>query len=203
MNSAHSKIVTIVKSIRLIGKPLYSHLYIVIDSSKWVLSTEAKYLLNQVHQLGISSEVCQLGRIISPFQCFHHTSQFDILHSYIGNRKDTRRRSFDIYHGHPDQGIAFKDMYDKIFRTHEKIHRIRVSCASMQDLMYEAGVDRSKVFRIPIAVDSDLFKIGAPGLKKAIREKYNIPQSAVVIGSFQKDGNGCGIGDVGSNANYY
>ncbi len=55
-------------------------------------------------------------------------------------------------------------------------------------------IDPAKVFLIPIGVNLDFFPFGNPETKIAARQKLNIPQSAFVVGSFQKDGVGWGDG---------
>ena len=46
---------------------------------------------------------------------------------------------------------------------------------------------------MPICIDDNYFKNILN--KTDLRKKFNIPQSAFVIGSFQKDGNGWGEGN--------
>jgi glycosyltransferase involved in cell wall biosynthesis len=57
-----------------------------------------------------------------------------------------------------------------------------------------SGIDPAKVFLIPIGINLSYFQPQTPETRKKIRAKYQIPESAVVIGSFQKDGNGWGEG---------
>jgi glycosyltransferase involved in cell wall biosynthesis len=85
-------------------------------------------------------------------------------------------------------------MVNTIKLHHDEIHRIQVSHSEMHDLILETGIHSDKVFRIPIGINLDYFQWTTPELKKEIRSKLGIPQSALVIGSFQKDGNGWGEG---------
>jgi len=64
----------------------------------------------------------------------------------------------------------------------------------MRDLILEAGMDPHKVFLIPIGINPNFFKIQTEQSKEKERKRWGIPQSAVVVGSFQKDGNGWGEG---------
>jgi glycosyltransferase involved in cell wall biosynthesis len=65
----------------------------------------------------------------------------------------------------------------------------------MHDLTLSTGIDPSKVFLIPIGINIDYFQQQTSTSRKAMRQKYHIPQQAVVIGSFQKDGVGWGQGN--------
>jgi glycosyltransferase involved in cell wall biosynthesis len=65
----------------------------------------------------------------------------------------------------------------------------------MRDVILESGIESSKVFRIPIAVNLDFFPFREENSKRQSRQRLGIPQSAFVIGSFQKDGVGWGEGN--------
>src|SRR5262249_46924726 len=52
-----------------------------------------------------------------------------------------------------------------------------------------------KVFRIPIGIDLDRFPLGDDAARTAARERFAIPTSAFVVGSFVKDGVGLGEGN--------
>jgi len=60
----------------------------------------------------------------------------------------------------------------------------------MRDIILESGIDPGKVFLIPIAINADFFQAQSSKSKKDARSRFGIPQEAVVIGSFQKDGQG-------------
>ena len=60
----------------------------------------------------------------------------------------------------------------------------------MRDLVLAAGVDPAHVFRIPIGVDIERFPLGDTAARQAARKELGVPESAFVVGSFQKDGVG-------------
>ncbi|MBE3139889.1 MAG: glycosyltransferase family 4 protein [Thermoplasmata archaeon] len=64
----------------------------------------------------------------------------------------------------------------------------------MREAILQTSIEPAKVFLIPIGVNLDFFPLGSAETKIAARQKLNIPQSAFVIGSFQKDGVGWGEG---------
>jgi len=64
----------------------------------------------------------------------------------------------------------------------------------MRDLILDTGINPAKVFLIPIAINADFFSAQTDVSKKKFRKEYGIPQQAVVVGSFQKDGEGWGDG---------
>jgi glycosyltransferase involved in cell wall biosynthesis len=99
------------------------------------------------------------------------------------------------FHGYPGEGEAiFDETYERFRRHHAQIARVQVTHPRMRALLLETGIDPEKVHTILIGVDSTAFSIPTPEQRAAARARLGIPQSAVVIGSFQKDGNGWGAG---------
>ncbi|ASQ91574.1 glycosyl transferase family 1 [Prosthecochloris sp. GSB1] len=81
-------------------------------------------------------------------------------------------------------------MLETISRHHAAIDRIQVSCRFMEDVVLDTGIDPSKVFRIPIGINRTYFTPATDETRSSVRKKLGIPMDAVVIGSFQKDGEG-------------
>ncbi|MCX6038977.1 MAG: glycosyl transferase family 1, partial [Chloroflexi bacterium] len=105
------------------------------------------------------------------------------------------RIGFSYFHGLPDTGEPqFDQVYTALSRHHERISRIQVSHSQMREAILQTGIEPAKVFLIPIGVNLDFFPFGSAETKIAARQKLSIPQSAFVIGSFQKDGVGWGEG---------
>ena len=68
------------------------------------------------------------------------------------------------------------------------------SCNITRDKLIEFGVPGEKATVIPLGVNLNAFGVPAPQQKEDIRSKLGISKKKVVIGSFQKDGNGWGQG---------
>jgi len=99
------------------------------------------------------------------------------------------------FHGRPGTGVPGFDMaYDNLRQHHEQIHRIQVTHTEMHDLVISSGIAPEKVFLIPIGVNLSYFHTQIPESRRRARAQYGIPESAVVVGSFQKDGVGWGEG---------
>jgi glycosyltransferase involved in cell wall biosynthesis len=64
----------------------------------------------------------------------------------------------------------------------------------MEELVLETGLAREKVHRIPIGIDVEAFRLRTPESRAAARRALRLPESAFVVGSFQKDGVGWGEG---------
>jgi glycosyltransferase involved in cell wall biosynthesis len=64
----------------------------------------------------------------------------------------------------------------------------------MEQAVLESGVEPSKVHRIPIGINLSYFSVPTSAQRAMARGQLRLPGSAVLVGSFQKDGVGWGEG---------
>ncbi len=174
----------------LFWKP-YSRLLIVTDKAGWVLDEEAKSLATICESFGLKSLVVKKVRFNIP-QLVHYTSQFALLDRNI--YKSKHRISIDYFHGKGEQSESLKKCFEALQKHHAQISRIRVSTKEMEMHIKSSGIAPEKIVRIPIGIDTDLFKPRAETYREMLRKKLELPTEAWVIGSFQKDGVGWGEG---------
>ena len=67
------------------------------------------------------------------------------------------------------------------------------SSMSKNELL-KLGIPENKIVIVPLGIDLNVFKPRAKNEKINIRKTLGIPEDSIVIGSFQKDGNGWGEG---------
>ena len=101
---------------------------------------------------------------------------------------------FPYFHGISDLAQLKKNVVF-IKKNLNKISKIQVSNSLIENFFLEYGIPQEKFMRIPITVDINKFDSIQNYTKNEIRELYNIPKSAFVVGSFQKDGDGWGRGN--------
>jgi len=168
----------------------YSDVLFVSDGAEWVLYWETREVAKIAGKLGICARLATPIPGGLPRQSMFFASKDILMHPRRYILKGSRI-AFPYFHGDPDSGVpAYVKCYKNLKRFHSKICRIQVSHSRMHDLILAAGVDPAKVFLIPIGINHDFFQRQTSALRKAMRNKYGIPQYATVIGSFQKDGNG-------------
>ncbi len=182
----------IIKAASWNWKP-YSRLILYGDDAGWVLDWEMRELRNISEQLGI--------RLAAPLWKHAAQPQSIFFSNHFVLAKDDwlnllpHRIGFSYFHGKPNTG---DDLFDRFYKSlsihHEKISRIQVSHSEMVDVAVATGIEPSKVFLIPIGINTDFFPFRTPEQKHTAREKLGIPHSAFVVGSFQKDGVGWGDG---------
>ena len=174
----------------LFSKP-YSRLYIVGDNSGWSTDIDALDLKSFAERLGIPAKIVRRIYLNLP-QTVHYTSQFSLLLPNI--YKSRNKISLDYYHGKPEQGESFRKCFEELKKHQDQIARVRVSNRQME-ILIGSVVSPEKVKLIHLGIDLNIFKPRTNEDKRLTREKLDIPNDAVVVGSFQKDGSGWGEGN--------
>ena len=172
----------------------YSRLFMRSDSAFWVIAWE----MREIGALAFKQGKRLAPPWLLPFtdrQCAFFGSHFDLML----NEKwfDTSLRLATAYfHGRPGTGtVEFDICFENLKKYHHRIHRLQVSHTAMRDIVLSSGIESSKVFLIPIAINPSYFSPQTNVLRQRARAYFDIPQDAVVIGSFQKDGVGWGDGN--------
>jgi len=170
----------------------YSRVYIVGDNADWVIDEEVKSLKKISETLGYRTKVVK-KMYWNVSQIVHYSSQFSLLDSNI--YKSRNRISIDYFHGKPEHGESYKKCFEMITKHKDEIFKVRVSHNAMKEALLKTGIEQDKIVVIPIGLDINLFPIQTIESKRISRQKLNIDQGALVIGSFQKDGVGWGEGN--------
>ncbi len=99
-----------------------------------------------------------------------------------------------FYHGKREDDAESARLIDAFLATVPRIERIVTSARLVEERLVAWGVPRSKIVRIPIPIDLDVFKPATAAERVAARLKLGLPDGHLVVGSFQKDGVGWGDG---------
>ncbi len=169
----------------------YSRLILAGDEGGWVLDEEIRDLRTTCQSLGLRT-VAGGWEPVSRRQGVFYASQFVLL-----NLPEDRehRACFAYFHGRPGSGPAeFDEVFSNLRKTRDRWSRIQVSHSEMRDVVLSSGIAPEKVRVIPIGIRLGMFPMQTAETRGAIRKKLEIPESAFVVGSFQKDGNGWGEG---------
>lgn len=170
----------------------FSRLMVVRDFAGWSLDADALALKKCCRQIGLPM-ASGLRAGYSDKQVLFFTDQFALLKPEAWRN---HRLAFAYFHGHPGTGVEeFDAVYDCFKKNHERFSRVQVSHSEMRDVLLETGVAAGKVRMIPIAVDVSLFQPASTAQRMRKRRELGIPESAFVVGSFQKDGVGWGEGN--------
>jgi glycosyltransferase involved in cell wall biosynthesis len=156
----------------------HSKLFVIGDRLGWSIDDDRARLVATARRLGYevgSNRFLRFARQQSVFQHNHfNTLQPRWLES-------SHRLGLSYFHGRPGTPgyPEFDSAYETLRRHADRLDRVQVTHAEMEELVVGAGVAPEKVFRIPIGIDLEHFPL-AP-------EREG---SQFVVGSFVKDGVG-------------
>lgn len=171
----------------------YSRLILYGDSAGWVLDWEMRELRAICVKLGVPV-VKPIWKHARAPQSIFFSNQFFLQREDWLNLLP-HRIGLAYFHGLPQTGDEdFDGVYRGLQKHHEKISRIQVSHTEMHNAILQTGIDPAKVFLIPIGINTGFFPFRSAEMKKRARAELGIPNSAFVVGSFQKDGVGWGDG---------
>ena len=157
-------------------------LFYIVDNADWSIRHDGTMITNNITKvkstitlthLGIRNSIVHYGSIGS----FISRNKIKFAHS-------SNRIIVTWFHVVPNDErlsmIPKADNYVDLWHT---------SCNSMKHKMLGMGIPEHKIMVIPLGVDTSIFKSNTHSTIK------NLPSNTLVIGSFQKDGNGWGEGN--------
>lgn len=170
-----------------------SHLFVVGDGGGWSVDEDAQQLVATAGRLGIDVGPERWARFAA-HQAVFHTSQFEAVSPHW--LESSHRLGVAYLHGRP--GTPGAPEFDRCFQAlcsaPDRFERIQVTHDEMRDLVLSAGVEPSRVQRIPIGIDLGRFQFGDAVSRDEARSALGLGADAFVVGSFQKDGVGWGEG---------
>jgi glycosyltransferase involved in cell wall biosynthesis len=101
-----------------------------------------------------------------------------------------------FFHGKPEDGPAVARHVDAFLASVPRLSRIVASATLVRDRLVSWGVPSGKIAVIPIGCETDRFLPPTSEQRRVARERFGIRPDEIVIGSFQKDGEGWGRGDT-------
>lgn len=172
--------------------PSRSRVLISRDYAGWTLDVEAKALINICRRLDIPTASDAWAGYCRD-QAIFCVDQFALMNPPL--EWHGHRVALAYYHGAPDTGIPeFDRVFESLCKQHEKITRIQVSHSAMKAIVLNSGIDAGKVQVIPIGFHDEWFRPPTKAERRRMRQRLGFPESAKVVGSFQKDGVGWGEG---------
>ena len=169
--------------------PPHSRLFVAGDGNRWAIADDAAEVARIARSLGIRVGLEPwIARVRN--QSVFHTSQFSLIGLPFERRGN--RLGVAYLHGRPGTpGMPeFDTCYETMRTRHEELDRVQVSNRAMEELVLGTGIAPEKVFRIPIGVDTERFRVRDAAARAEARRELGLPESAFVVGSFQKDGIG-------------
>src|SRR5207248_7827266 len=163
-----------------------SRLFVVGDQFGWSIDDDAVRLAATARRLGYDVAPAAWARYARE-QAVFNPDHFGALRPRW--LESTHRLGLSYFHGRPGTRSypEFDDAYERLRRYADRVDRVQVTHAEMHDLVANAGVAPEKIFRIPLGVEIERFPLGDAHACANARLALDLPGTAFVVGSFQKD----------------
>jgi glycosyltransferase involved in cell wall biosynthesis len=171
------------------GWPPASHLFVVGDRGGWSVDEDARHVAAAAGRLGYKIAPPGWAAFASR-QAVFHASHFEALTPRW--TASSHRLALAYMHGRPGTPGApeFDAAFAALCENADRFACVQVTHAEMHDLVLSAGVDSERVHRIPLGIDLEHFPLGSTNARASARARLGLPETAFVVGSFQKDGVG-------------
>ena len=163
-------------------------LFYISENVNWVTDWISYYLIKSLHPL-ISCKSAITANFLR-----NKIIHFGSVNTFI-NQKGIRKvhKSNNIiltwFHITPnDQKIKY------IPELNQKVNLVHTACNTTKKELIKYGLKKEKIVVIPLGIDLKVFKQYSQDKKNKLKQDFKIPKDKIIIGSFQKDGNGWGKG---------
>ena len=165
----------------------------IIEDANWAIRWVGENICDEINKL--HAHTCEVSTtpVGAIDRVVHFGSQYMWL-NWGGAAGPSNKYAVSFFHGKYEDGPEVSRHIDAFLRSEPKISRIVSSNSLVHDRLLSWGVAADKIVRIPIGVNTSVFVPPNAEQRKEARARFDIPDDAIVIGSFQKDGVGWGDG---------
>jgi len=165
--------------------PFRHHQIVIInETDNWVLQNISSKLNSLISNTTQSTSVHLLKNKII---------HFSSIHSYISQRQKIHHSNkIIITWYHLNDRLIEKETARQISNQNIIIH---TACQKTKSDLITAGIPAEKIIVIPLGIDLNTFHPTTPPKKITAKKRLNLPLNKIIIGSFQKDGNGWNEGN--------
>jgi glycosyltransferase involved in cell wall biosynthesis len=176
---------------RKLGGRSDAELYYIAPGVNWAIDWEGYHITRLIRaRFGWPAHLTSTPQLLVD-HVLHYGELWSFVNSLGSRRNASNTVVATVFHG--DRRDDFPGMKCAIEELIAHAHvpaRIVTACRIMEDRFARWGIPPGKVVRIPLGVDLALFQPASAERKRALRRQYGVPEDAVCVGSFQKDGQG-------------
>ncbi len=165
----------------------------IVEKADWSVRWDGNYISSNINKKfnGLA------GLSTFPADIFNRVIHFGSHYMWL-NWKDCKNSSnkyvVTYFHGNPSDSTIESRQVESFIDSSSSIDCIITAATLIENRLIEWGIEKKKIFKIPLGVDTTIFSPVSSEEKNKIRKKIGIPNNCTVIGSFQKDGVGWGDG---------
>lgn len=162
-------------------------IYYIVEGANWSIDHDGRSITANLS--GISSVVVTTSRGIR--NSIVHFGSVNTFLSNDGPKLPHKSNKIIVTWFHISPGDKRIEFIPQAVKYVDLWH---TACSITQNKLIRFGVPEEKIMVIPLGVNLSAFGVPTPQQKENIRSKLGISKKKIVVGSFQKDGNGWGDG---------
>ena len=167
---------------------------IVIERADWAIKWWGSFIAEEANRMvpgtvGVTTDPAELTSGIVEFGSQY---QWVVWGRYLSPKC---RFVSTFFHGKPEDGPEVARDIDRFLASTPRLDRIVASASIVRDRLITWGVPPDKIALIPIGCETERFRAPDEAERAAARARFGIAPHEIVIGSFQKDGEGWGEGE--------
>jgi len=168
-------------------------LYYIIDKANWSNRWDGYYITKNISsQFNLKAKTTSKIFYIFKKNNIIHFGYPALFFKYKNLKNIVKKHNIITTFFH------INEIYENLIKRNVQIINenkfIHTSSSLTQEKLIKLGVLENKVIKIPLGVDTKIFRKYNVTQKLELKRKYGIPDKHIVIGSFQKDGAGWGKG---------
>lgn len=170
-------------------------IYYVTDKANWSFDWDAYYITMGLRErLGLPAHVIDYPWGLRK-QIIHFGNRYAYLHGPFHTLHRSNHVFLTWFHGDPtDPDPNIQRLFSVLPEAARYIQKLVVTCRISRQVLVDLGIPEAKIATIPLGVDLARFFLPTVESRLSVRASLGIPENAVCIGSFQKDGIGWGDG---------
>lgn len=163
-------------------------LYYVVEQANWAVDEVAKDVLEY---MDINTQIISSSKFLNKNALIHFGSLNAFLQDKNGYKRNKNGVIVTCFH------IVDSDSRKNELKNLDSyVKKWHTSCTITRNKMISLGISEAKIEVIPISINGKNYAPCNPEEKKRRRADMLIDEKTIVLGYFQKDGNGWGEGNV-------
>ena len=185
------------KSLLYLSKDKKTKIIYIVERENWSIKWDGEYISKAINQKQKSSLIStsHIPFINEKNKVIHFGSQYMWVDWYELLPMN-KNYVVSFFHGKYSDGVEVQQHIDSFLKSQNSIFKLITASSLIQSRLLNWGIPKSKIEIIPIGVDTNLFNIPKYDHKLKIRKKFGLKKNEIIIGSFQKDGQGWADGDL-------
>ncbi len=178
-----------IKAVRDFIRNRISHrdVYYLVEGANWSIDHDGRSITTNLHDIGSMVTTTSHG-------VRNSIVHFGSINTFMANgrlRLPHKSNKIVVTWFHVIPGDKRIELIPEAIKYVDLWH---TSCILTKSRLIKFGVLQEKITVIPLGVNLNAFSMPTRQQRENIRLKFGIPKEKVVVGSFQKDGNGWGEG---------